>query len=175
MKCWVWPGNTVDATVINEVIRDLNQWKPGRLVLVMDTGFNSEANRKTLQDAGDATDPWSAIIREKMRLGKDATPSAALSRAHGYKTLASGLRIKREAHLDGKYLISANDDHLTAEDVALGHTQLHQIERVNRDFKHTVDVRPVYNHTHERINAHVLLCWLALLLFRVIENQTNDT
>ena len=74
-----------------------------------------------------------------------------------------------------KYLISTNDDHLSVEDVALGYKQLHEIERVNRDFKHTVDVRPVYHHKRDRIKAHVLLCWLALLLIRVIENETNDT
>ncbi len=52
-------------------------------------------------------------------------------------------RIKREAHLCGKYMISASDDHLSAKDVALGYKQLHEIECVRRDPKHTVDVRPV--------------------------------
>jgi transposase len=84
-------------------------------------------------------------------------------------------KIEQEAHLDGKYLISTNDDHLSAEDVALGYKQLHEIERVNRDLKHTVDVRPVYHHKRDRIKAHVLLCWLALLLIRVIENETHET
>ena len=54
VRCWVWPGNTVDATVIDEVKRDLNEWRLGRIVAVLDTGFNSAANRKTLQGAGDA-------------------------------------------------------------------------------------------------------------------------
>lgn len=64
---------------------------------------------------------------------------------------------------------------IVAEDVALGYEQRHEIERVNRDLKHTVDVRPVYHHKRNRIKAHVLLCWLALLLIRVIENETDDT
>ncbi len=94
VRCWVWPGNTVDATVIDEVKRDLNEWKLGRIVAVMDTGFNSAANRKTLQGAGDAADPWSDIIGEKMRLGNDGAPPEALKRPGRYKTLANGLRIK---------------------------------------------------------------------------------
>ncbi|MBA3890770.1 MAG: IS1634 family transposase [Gemmatimonadaceae bacterium] len=255
VRCWVWPGNTVDATVIDEVKRDLNEWKLDRIVAVMDTGFNSEANRKTLQGAGDAF-----IIGEKMRLGKDGKPPEALKRPGRYKTLANGLRVKEvivnkgsvtarrfvivhnldqatrdqekrddivreterrlanlqqldgkahhkatcelrahgtfgryvrqtkggklaidkakiatEAKLDGKYLISTSDDHLSAEDVAMGYKQLHEIERVNRDLKHVVDVRPVYHRKRERIKAHVLLCWLALLLIRVIENETHET
>jgi len=51
-------------------------------------------------------------------------------------------KIKREAHLDGTYLTSTNDDHLSAEDVAMGYKQLQEFERVNRDLEHTVDVRP---------------------------------
>ncbi len=57
----------------------------------------------------------------------------------------------------------------------MGYKQLHEIERVNRDLKHTVDVRPVYHRRKDGIKAHVLLCWLALLLIRVIENETSET
>ncbi len=32
--------------------------------------------------------------------------------------------------------------YLSTEDVAMGYKQLHVIDRVNRDLKHTVDVRP---------------------------------
>ncbi len=65
--------------------------------------------------------------------------------------------------------------HLSTEDIALGYKQLHEIERVNRDLKHTVDIRPVHHRREDRIRAHVLLCWLALLLIRVIENDSGQT
>jgi len=255
VRCWVWPGNTVDVSVVDEVKRDLNDWKLGRVIMVMDTGFNSAENRRTLQGAGDAY-----IIGEKMRLGRDGKLPEALSRPGRYKTLANGLRIKEvitnkasvtrrrfvivhnpeqaerdeakrteitreaerriaalgdlsgkshtkavcdlrahkvfgrylrelkngklvinqakvaaEAKLDGKYLISTSDDDLSAEDVAMGYKQLHEIERVNRDLKHTVDVRPVYHRRADRIKAHVLLCWLALLLIRIAENESGES
>ena len=38
-----------------------------------------------------------------------------------------------------------------------------------------LDPRPVYHRLEERIRAHVLLCWLALLLVRVAENATGKT
>jgi hypothetical protein len=41
--------------------------------------------------------------------------------------------------------------------------------------KQILDLRPVYHRLEERIRAHVLLCWLALLLIRVIETSTGDT
>jgi hypothetical protein len=34
---------------------------------------------------------------------------------------------------------------------------------------------PVFHHREDHIRAHVQLCWLALLLTRVIENGTGDT
>jgi len=255
VRCWVWPGNTADASVIEEVKRDLNAWKLGRVMLVLDAGFNSDANRRILQGAGDAF-----IIGERLRAGSKGEVVEAARRAGRYKTLASGLRVKEvsinegsvaqrrfvivhnpeqerfdkerrddivaeterrlaelgdlkgkahtkaacalrahstygryvrqtktgklainrgkiatEAKLDGKFLVSTSDPHLSTEDIALGYKQLHEIERVNRDLKHTVDIRPVHHRREDRIRAHVLLCWLALLLIRVIENDSGAT
>jgi transposase len=255
VRCWVWPGNTADVNVVEEVKRDLNEWKLGRVMLVLDAGFNSEANRRILQGAGDAF-----IIGERLRVGSKGEAVEAARRAGRYKTLASGLRVKevttkagsvaqrrfvivhnpeqerfdrerrddivheterrltelgdlsgtahtkaacalrahptygryvrqsttgklaidrskisQEAKLDGKFLVSTSDPHLSTEDIALGYKQLHEIERVNRDLKHTVDIRPMHHRREDRIRAHVLLCWLALLLIRVIENDSRHT
>jgi len=41
--------------------------------------------------------------------------------------------------------------------------------------KGALAVRPVFHHREDRIRAHVQLCWLALLLLRVVENATDDT
>ena len=41
--------------------------------------------------------------------------------------------------------------------------------------KTTLDLRPVHHRKEDRIRAHVQLCWLALLLIRIAENQTGDT
>jgi hypothetical protein len=41
--------------------------------------------------------------------------------------------------------------------------------------KQVIDLRPVYHRKEERIRAHVLLCWLALLLARIAENTCGAT
>jgi len=41
--------------------------------------------------------------------------------------------------------------------------------------KTTLDLRPVYHRREDRIRAHVLLCWLALLLIRIAETSTGQT
>lgn len=84
-------------------------------------------------------------------------------------------KLREEAHLDGKYLLSTSDDTLSAADVALGYKQLAEVERGFRSLKHDLDLRPVYHRLEERIRSHVLLCWLALLLVRVAENRTGET
>ena len=84
-------------------------------------------------------------------------------------------KIKEEAHLDGKYIISSSDDTLSPEDIALGYKQLMEVERAFRTLKTTLDLRPVYHRKDERIQAHVFLCFLALLLVRIAERKTNMT
>ena len=83
-------------------------------------------------------------------------------------------KIKAEANLDGKYLLRCADPQLSAEDIALGYKQLLEVERGWRDMKQVLDLRPVYHRLEERIRAHVLLCWLALLLIRIAENATGQ-
>jgi hypothetical protein len=84
-------------------------------------------------------------------------------------------KAKAEENLDGKYLLRTSDPTMTAEDIALGYKQLLEVERGWRDMKQVIDLRPVYHRKEERIRAHVILCWLALLLARVAETACGQT
>lgn len=83
--------------------------------------------------------------------------------------------IAREEKLDGKWLLRTSDDSLTPTDLALAYKQLLEVERGWRDMKGSLGLRPVFHHREDRIRSHVQLCWLALLLIRVVENATGDT
>ena len=83
--------------------------------------------------------------------------------------------IAREKQLDGKWVVTSNDDTLTAEDLAMGYKQLMQVEVCWRMLKSGLWMRPVRHWRPHRIHAHVSLCVLALLLTRVAEIRTNDT
>ena len=97
------------------------------------------------------------------------------------RTTPTGLlRIDRRAvaveeNLDGKFLLRTSDPTLSAEDIALGYKQLLEVERGWRDMKSTLDLRPVFHRLEDRIRAHVILCWLALLLIRIAETESGDT
>ena len=84
-------------------------------------------------------------------------------------------KVKAEARLDGKYLLATSDPHISAEDAALGYKNLLEAERGFRDLKTQLLLRPVFHRLEHRIRAHVLICWLALLLTRVAERGSGQT
>ena len=119
---------------------------------------NDEAHRKA-----------ECALRDHPTLGRylRQTPSGRL--------LIDRAAIRAEARLDGKYLLSTSDPDLSPEDVALGYKNLLEAERGFRDLKSTLELRPVFHRLEPRIRAHVLLCWLALLLVRVAERRCTTT
>lgn len=83
--------------------------------------------------------------------------------------------ITEAARYDGKWVITSNDDTLTAEDLALGYKQLLRVEQCWRQLKSGLRMRPVFHWRPWRIQAHVTISVLALLLERVAEIRTGDT
>jgi len=261
VRCWTFPGNTNDTSIIRTVKDDLTGWNLHRMVWVADRGFASAANRAYLTRGG-----GHYIHAEKLR-NTNSEAAAALARPGRYRTVAGNLRvkevavapggkgdgdegartqrfvvchnpdqadrdatvrgqlvahleqlmagsdawterrrdefvgslkgkpglrrylrrtnggllrvdaaaIKRESHLDGKWLLRTSDSTLTPDDLAAAYKTLLQVERGWRDMKGALGLRPVFHHREDRIRAHVQLCWLALLLIRVVENATDDT
>src|SRR5262249_34510559 len=64
---------------------------------------------------------------------------------------------------------------LSAEEIALGYKNLREAERSFRDLKTTLEPRPVFHRLEHRIRAHVVVCWLALLLIRIAGRATNQS
>ena len=83
--------------------------------------------------------------------------------------------VHREEKLDGKWVITSNDDSLSAEDLALGYKQLMRVEQCWHTVKSSLRTRPIFHWTPHRICARVSLCVLALLLERIAEIRTGDT
>jgi len=123
------------------------------------------------------SDDWTARRRDELVGSLRAKPGL---RRYLRRTPSGLLRVdhgaaKREAHLDGKWLLRTSDTTLTPDDLAAAYKQLLAVERGWRDFKGALGLRPVFHYREDRIRAHIQLCWLALLLLRVIENATGDT
>ncbi len=130
-----------------------------------------------LTDLIDGSDALSEFKRGELRGKIAAKPglNRYLRTTPAGKLRVDTAKIKAEENLDGKYLLRCSDPHLSAEEIALGYKQLLEVERGWRDMKQIIDLRPVYHRLEERIRAHVILCWLALLLMRIIEITTGGT
>jgi len=70
--------------------------------------------------------------------------------------------------LDGKLLLVTSLDELDAESVVARYRSLADIERGFRALKSTLDIAPVHHRLPDRIRAHALICFLALVLYRVL-------
>lgn len=101
----------------------------------------------------------------------------ASKRYKRYLTISKSKRIRidrgkiREASkYDGKWVIETNDDTISVEDAACGYKGLMIIERCFRSLKSTqIKLTPMYHWLSRRIEAHVRICVLALLIERVAE------
>jgi hypothetical protein len=96
------------------------------------------------------------------------------------QTSTGKLRIDRAAvaeaaRFDGKWVVTSNDDTLTPEDLALGYKQLLRVEECWRQLKSGLRMRPVFHYRPWRIQAHVTISVLALLLERIAEIRAGDT
>jgi len=98
-----------------------------------------------------------------------------LATARGGKLVISRRKVREAERRDGKLVVHTNDDTLSAEDVALGYKQLMRVEQVWRQLKTSLAIRPVYHWAQHRIEAHVAISVLALLLERMAEVTCGDT
>ncbi len=69
--------------------------------------------------------------------------------------------------LDGKLLLVTNTD-APATDVVQRYKSLADIERGFRVLKSDIEIGPVYHRLPQRIRAHSLMCFIALILYRVM-------
>ena len=75
--------------------------------------------------------------------------------------------------LDGKLLVVTNTD-AAAADVITRYKSLADIERGFRTLKSDIEIGPIYHRLPRRIRAHALVCFLALILHRVLRMRLKQ-
>ena len=76
--------------------------------------------------------------------------------------------IARAELFDGKLALITNAPDLTAADTVARYKDLADIERGFRVLKSDIEIAPVHHRLPDRIRAHALICFLALVLYRVM-------
>lgn len=76
--------------------------------------------------------------------------------------------------MDGKLLLVTNATDLAADDVITRYKSLADIERGFKVLKSGIEIGPVYHRLPERIRAHAQICFIALILHRVMRSRLRS-
>ncbi len=167
-------GDTVKRFVVchnpAEAERDMAERDAQLARLEAELARIETARRKAKTDKARA-----AHTRAECALRDHPTLSRYLRQTPSGRLLIDRRKVASEERLDGKYLLSSSDPDLTAEEIALGYKNLREAERSFRDLKTTLELRPVFHRLEHRIRAHVVVCWLALLLIRIAERKSGQS
>lgn len=82
-------------------------------------------------------------------------------------------KIHEEEKYDGFYAVATNLDD-SAKDILAVAQNRYKIEDCFRIMKTNFDARPVFLRKPERIRAHFLICYTALLIYRLMECKLDD-
>jgi transposase len=82
--------------------------------------------------------------------------------------------IARDEMFDGYYGIQTSDANLSVEKVLDAYRTLWKIEESFRVMKSTLEVRPIFHWTEDRIKGHFVACFLAFLLERTMEVELHS-
>lgn len=79
--------------------------------------------------------------------------------------------LARAQVMDGKLLLVTNVQDLKPHEVVQRYKALADIERGFRVLKSEIEIAPVFHRLPERIKAHASICFLALILYRVMRQR----
>jgi len=82
-----------------------------------------------------------------------------------------GKALARVELMDGKLLLVTNVSDLKPAEVVQRYKSLADIERGFRVLKSEIEIAPVFHRLPERIRAHASICFMALILYRVMRQR----
>ena len=122
-------------------------------------------------------------LKEPDKIG--AAAATKLRRNHGHRYFDWELRqgkfrffdhpvsLAREKALEGKYVIQTEEQNLSALEAVAAYKDLNEVERGFSHLKSLLELRPVYHRKDARVQAHVFVAALALLLDRALEKSLH--
>jgi transposase len=112
---------------------------------------------------------WLGRFTAAERLVQVEVERDAAGRACGLKITERAERAAWAAHAHGAYLLRTNCPEEDPAKLWRWYMQLCQAEEAFRISKSDLSLRPLFHHTDERVQAHILVCFLALALWRTLE------
>jgi transposase len=92
----------------------------------------------------------------------------------GKKPVIDKEKIEQDKLYDGMYVITSNTN-LTGPEVIERYKGLWQVEAAFRSLKSEIEVGPMHHRTDNRIRAHVMICFFALMMKIILEKKLKET
>jgi transposase len=183
-----------------EPVIDEQTWQGLRLIVAHDpVAAEAQTQRRTeridalLRQADDWVDKLDAQDLGERKRGRPLSDSGAKARlyhavaeAHLSRIIKVDLKsdvlryqIDKKARalaemMDGKLLLVTNASDLSPSDVVERYKSLADIERGFKVLKSEIEIDPVYHRLPERIRAHAQICFMALILHRVMRGKLKS-
>lgn len=105
------------------------------------------------------------------RFIKKISAKTGEAKKNGYELNTA--RIAEEEKYDGYYAVATNLDDAPSQIIEITANR-YKIEDCFRIMKTNFCGRPVFHHTRERITAHFMICYTALLIYRLMEAKLEE-
>ena len=115
----------------------------------------------------------SAAAKTSVRYAKDVPVVRETGEAADHNWVIDEERIAADEAMDGYYCIVTSEQEMDDRDVIDAYRGLWRIEESFRVMKGDFDARPVYCSTESHIRAHFLVCYVALLVMRLMQLDTG--
>ena len=191
------PFHHAQCTDANAEVIGEATWQDLRLVIAHDPDTAADKSQKRdqkIEDLEQQAAQWSGKLDEqdtgKKSRGRCLSDGGvrarfyhAVSDAHLAKIIRVDLKselfsyhidekaLQHARLMDGKLLLVTNTLDLTPEEVVSRYKALADIERGFRVLKSEIEIGPVYHRLPDRIKAHASICFIALILYRVMRQR----
>jgi len=114
-------------------------------------------------------DMSAAVARSSARYAKDVPVVKATGEAAQHNWVLDEAKIAEDAKMDGYYCVITSEQEWGEREIIEAYRGLSRIEESFRVLKSTMDARPVYVWTTPHIQAHFLMCYVALTIMRLMQ------
>jgi transposase len=177
-------------TRVQEVPSGDEEGPAARRVFVVDSNERRTYERAKREQAMERTRQRLAKLQQRVADGRLTQPEqigAAAARAlaahHGTRYFDWRLRegrfeffehpvhFPREQRLEGRFVIVTSERDWRPEDAVARYKELTEVERGFRQLKDVLALRPIYHQRPQRVQAHIFVATLALLLRTLLERR----
>ena len=174
-------------------VQEVAGGEPGVRVFVVHSEQREQYERAQRERAMEALGEQLEALVKRVASGKLKAPEKVgaaaariLSRHHGqryfgweyeagrFRYFEDPQKLLREQALEGKSLIQSEEQNLTPVEAVSRYKELMAVERALRDLKDVIEMRPIYHQTPWRVEAHIFVAALALLLQHAVQRKLKQ-